>query len=103
MTIVAPVAFDFGTVRVRQTVSKMVTISNTGGGSLSVSSISLFSARAGTFFQTNNCATLAPGGFCTATVTFTPLSTGMKSVTLNIFSNASNGSPVGVGLKGTGS
>jgi len=34
--------------------------------------------------------------------TFTPLSTGMKSGTVNIFSHATNGSQVGVSLKGTG-
>ncbi len=45
VTIVAPVAFDFGMVRVRQTVSETVTIGNTGGGSLSVSSIPLLGER----------------------------------------------------------
>jgi hypothetical protein len=99
---VSPAALDFGLVKVRQSVTRTVAITNTGGGNLNVNSISPYSASAGTFFRTHNCSVLAPGGSCTATVTFTPLSTGMKSGTLNIFSNASNGSPVGVSLKGSG-
>jgi uncharacterized protein YkwD len=97
-----PSAVDFGRARVKQSLTRTVTVKNTGGSALSINGVSVFSSNPATFYQTNNCGLVPPGGSCTVTVTFTPLSTGMKSGSLNVFSDASNGSPVGVSLKGTG-
>ena len=82
-----------GTTSVAQTVS----LTNAGGASLSISSISASQP----FAQTNNCpASLAGGASCTISVTFTPQSSGSASGAVSITDNAS-GSPQSVTLTGT--
>jgi Abnormal spindle-like microcephaly-assoc'd, ASPM-SPD-2-Hydin len=82
-----------GTTSAAQT----VTLSNTGGASLSISSI----ATSLPFAQTNNCpASLAGGTSCTISVTFTPQSSGSASGAVSITDNA-GGSPQSVTLAGT--
>ena len=78
--------------------SQGVTISNTGGAALTLGSIT----STGDFGQTNNCgASLAPGGSCAISVTFTPSNTGGRVGTLAITDNAA-GSPHSVSLTGSG-
>lgn len=65
--------------------SQAVILSNTGGGPLTISSIT----TSGDFTQTSNCgATLASGANCTITVTFTPSATGTSSGSLTVSDNA---------------
>ena len=79
-----------------------VTLTNTGGAALIISSIALTGDNVGDFAQTNDCpATLAAGAACSATVTFTPSATGSRSAALSIASNAPN-SPATVALAGVG-
>jgi hypothetical protein len=78
--------------------AQSVTLSNTGTGSLNISSI----ASSGDYAQTNNCpASLAASANCTISATFTPTTTGTRSGTVTIIDNASS-SPQTVGLTGTG-
>jgi len=78
--------------------SQAVTISNTGGAALTLGSIT----STGDFGQTNNCgASVAPGGSCAISVTFTPSNTGGRTGTLAITDNAA-GSPHSVSLTGSG-
>jgi len=82
-----------GTTSAAQT----VTLTNTGGTSLSISSI----ATSQPFAQTNNCpASLAGGGSCSISVTFTPQTSGIASGAVRISDNAA-GSPQSVILTGT--
>jgi hypothetical protein len=75
-----------------------VTVSNSGNGAATISSIT----ANGDFAQTNNCgSTLAAGASCTVNVTFTPTTAGARTGTLAIASNAPN-SPASVALTGTG-
>jgi Right handed beta helix region/Transmembrane protein 131-like N-terminal/Abnormal spindle-like microcephaly-assoc'd, ASPM-SPD-2-Hydin len=75
-----------------------VTLTNSGGGSLSISSI----AASQPFAQTNNCpASLSGGASCTISVTFTPQSAGSANGAVTITDSAS-GSPHSVTLSGTG-
>ncbi|HEY6339880.1 MAG TPA: choice-of-anchor D domain-containing protein [Bryobacteraceae bacterium] len=66
-----------GSFAVGTTISAAVTLTNTGPGGLSISSIAITGAAAGDYSQTNNCpvspATLAASASCTITVTFAPL------------------------------
>lgn len=48
---------------------KVITLTNTGGSSLTVSGLAVSSAQ---FAQTNNCVSLDPGQSCAVNVTFTP-------------------------------
>ena len=79
-----------------------VTLTNTGTAQLSISSVAVSGGNAGDFSQTNNCpATLAPNGFCTINVTFTPTTTGGRSSGVAIADNAGGGSQT-IMLLGTG-
>ncbi|MEY9929595.1 hypothetical protein ABH926_004235 [Catenulispora sp. GP43] len=78
--------------------AQSVTVSNSGNGSASISSIT----ATGDFAQSNTCgSTLAAGASCTVSVTFTPTATGARTGSLSIASNAP-GSPATVALTGTG-
>jgi FG-GAP-like repeat/Abnormal spindle-like microcephaly-assoc'd, ASPM-SPD-2-Hydin/FG-GAP repeat len=74
-----------------------VTLSNIGNAAVSISTIS----TSGDFAETNNCgASVAAGGTCQISVTFTPTATGVRTGMLTATDNAS-GSPQTVSLSGT--
>ncbi len=78
--------------------AQMVTFTNAGTAALTVSSI----AASGDFAQTHTCGTsVAVGGSCTISVTFTPSAAGKRTGTLTVTDNAA-GSPQTVALSGTG-
>ncbi len=82
----APASLDFGGQSMMTTApSQAVTITNSGGGVATISSIT-----ASTHFGvTHNCgATINPGANCTANVTFTPTLEGARVGTLTIVGNA---------------
>lgn len=79
--------------------SQAVTLTNSGGAALNITSI----AASGDFAETNNCgASLAASSNCTISVTFTPTAGGTRTGTLTVTDNAS-GSPQAITLTGTGS
>jgi len=76
-----------------------VTLTNSGSFSLSISTVSV----SGDFSETDTCAgqTIAPGGTCVVSVTFTPSITGSITGALTIVDNAVN-TPQVLALSGTG-
>jgi hypothetical protein len=77
---------------------QVVTLTNTGSASLSISNI----AASGDYAQTNTCGSFVGiGANCTISVTFTPTATGSRPGTITITDNAGN-SPQSVNLTGTG-
>jgi hypothetical protein len=75
-----------------------VTLNNTGLGILEITSL----VATGNFTETNTCgSTVAPGGSCTITVTFSPQNKGTLTGAVTITDNAP-GSPQSVSLSGTG-
>ncbi|KAF0218425.1 MAG: hypothetical protein FD174_2886 [Geobacteraceae bacterium] len=105
--VVSPAPYDFGSITVNMpSTAQTFTISNWGNTVLNVSSIStgadsdMFSVTPGT------CPSLAPtiaaGGSCTISVTFTPTSGGAKSATLQFISDSANYPTLDVPLSGTG-
>jgi len=77
---------------------QVVTLTNTGTGSLTVSGIT----AAGAFSQTNNCTpSVAPGANCTINVVFSPTAKGTATGAVSIVDNAA-GSPQTIALTGTG-
>ena len=79
-----------------------INLSNTGNGTLSITSFALTGANGGNFAQTNTCGrSLAAGAHCTISVTFTPSASGSRTASLSITDNA-KGSPQAVSLSGTG-
>lgn len=94
-----PTSLNFGNQTVNTTsAAQVVTLTNSGNASLSITSI----AVTGNYAQTNNCgASLAASTSCTINVTFTPLTTGTLTGTLSLTDNAP-GSPQTASLTGVG-
>jgi hypothetical protein len=84
--------------------AQIVTLSNTGSAPLNITGttgISISGANATDFSQISpSCgSSVAAGGNCAISVTFTPSSTGAEAATLNVADNAS-GTPQQAGLSG---
>jgi Bacterial Ig-like domain (group 3) len=95
----APSNLTFGpqTINTPSTVQK-ATLQNIGNGVLNISGVAIN----GPFSQSNNCgSSLAAGGSCTFSITFTPTAAGPSGGTLSFNSNAAGGY-FAVGLNGTG-
>lgn len=94
-----PSAMNFGSQVIgTSSPTQQATLQNTGGGTLTITSITA-SAK---YSQSGTCgATLAPNASCVINVAFSPTATGVVSGTLSIADNAS-GSPHTVSLTGTG-
>ena len=99
---VNPTSLDFGAVELPSSFSQPVTISNSGSASLAISAITIEGENASAFSQTNNCGTVEADGSCYATVTFTPISIGIKTATLSIDSDDPDTPTAYVPLMGEG-
>jgi hypothetical protein len=94
-----PTSLAFGNQTVGGSVTKPITLTNSGSAALGITSI----ATAGSgFTSAHNCATtLAAAASCTISVTFAPTAAVASAGTVTITSAAA-GSPHTVGLSGTG-
>jgi subtilase family serine protease len=82
--------------------AKSVTLTNSGSGSLTLSSIGVTGAQADDFVLSKTCGnSLSAGASCTISVEFAPVSSGSKVASVTITDNAS-GSPQAIALTGTG-
>src|SRR5947209_5620925 len=87
--------------------AQTVTLTNSGGAPLNLTSITITGAQAAdfAFAAGNTCPTgagsVAPGASCTISVSFTPAATGARAATVNITDDAAD-SPQSVSLTGTG-
>jgi len=95
----APATLSFAAQMTGSTsAAQMVTLRNTGTGTLSIGSI----AVSGVFAQSNGCgATLAPAATCTLWVTFTPVTDGTATGTLTVTDTATSTTQT-VSLSGVG-
>lgn len=95
----APASLIFGGQSAGTTSSaQAITLSNSGTGAMSISSIT----TSGDFAQTNNCgSSVGAGASCIINVTFTPTAGGTRTGTLSVSDNAT-GSPHTASLSGTG-
>ena len=86
--------------------TQVVTLTNTGNATLSISGITLGGANPSDFAETNACpATLAAGSNCQITVSFSPAAAASYTATLIVTDNSGNAlvSTQSVPLKGIGS
>jgi hypothetical protein len=95
----SPSSVSFGDqVTGSDSTAQLVTVTNPGSSSVTVSSISV----SGPFAQTNTCPSSLPGnGSCTVSVQFEPTATGSATGSLSVASSAPS-SPLTVALSGTG-
>jgi hypothetical protein len=98
---VSPSSLAFGSQSVgTASTAQTVTLTNSGNGALTVTSIGLSGVNAGDFAQANNCgSSVAAGASCAISVTFTPIASGSRAASLSI---ANSASPQTVSLGGTG-
>jgi sugar lactone lactonase YvrE len=78
-----------------------VTFSNTGSGTITVSSVTIAGTDPADFAETNNCTSVPASGSCTIDVTVTPSAAGARTAVLMIIDDAA-GSPQTISLAGTG-
>lgn len=97
---VSVAAIDFGRKKLLSENASTVTVGNTGGSGLAISSIVV---SGDDLSQTNNCpASLAPGATCSIVVTYRPDFVGSTQGSLTLNTNSRNGSVTTVALSGTG-
>ena len=83
--------------------AQTVTFTNTSSIKLNITSIALTGSNPGDYAQTNTCgSSVAGGGTCTFSVTFTPAATGIRKADVTITDNTYSGSQ-NLSLSGTGS
>jgi len=83
--------------------AQVLTLTNTGNASLTVTSLAFTGANPADFAESDTCGgSLAAGAHCTIAILFTPAAAGACSAALSIAYNA-NGSPQTVSLSGAGS
>ena len=93
---------SFGNVTVGSSLTKSFTLLNQGQTGLAITSISVTGLAATDYTQTNTCGTsLAVGGTCKVTVTFTPSVTGVRNASVT-FKDSAAGPARAIGLSGTG-
>ncbi len=99
----SPSSLNFGNQGVGTTSSPQVTtLTNSGAGVLTITSIGITGSNSGDFAQTNNCpSSVQPNGSCQISVTFTPTGTGTRNAAVSVADNAP-GSPQTVPLSGVG-
>ncbi|HVI08004.1 MAG TPA: MBG domain-containing protein [Candidatus Binatia bacterium] len=100
---VSPTSLNFGTVQQHHTVSKTVTLTNTGNVSMTINSIKISGGNdPDDYKQSNKCgSSLAAGANCVITVSFTPDSDNRSGSTANlVITDSAAGSPQSVSLTG---
>jgi len=92
----------FGSTAVGTSLVQSFTITDVGTVPLTIGTLSINGTNAADFSQTNSCAaTIAPKGFCTVTVTFTPSATGSRFANL-VVPEDGGGFAFGLRLSGAG-
>ena len=103
VAVLSPSSINFGNQATGTTSSPSVVIlTNTGGGPLALSSVSITGSDPTAFAQSDNCgSSLAAHSSCTISIKFSPAAAEAYSASLSVADNAS-GSPQTVTLTGTG-
>jgi hypothetical protein len=82
--------------------AKVVTLTNVGASTLTITSFTITGTNAADFSQTHTCgSSLAASASCTISVIFKPTASGTRTASLSVADNAS-GSPQNVALTGIG-
>src|SRR5215469_15904695 len=89
----SPTSISFNSAPVgSSSAAQMLTLTNTGTASLTLSSIVISGTNSSDFSQTNNCpsssSSLASGGSCSISVTFTPAAAGARNASVVVADNA---------------
>jgi hypothetical protein len=97
----SPASLKFTALAGSTSAAKVVKLTNSGTGPLTISSI----AASGDYAETDNCVSgspLAAGASCNINVTFSPTVTGSIAGAISIADNGVNGAPHRIALSGSG-
>ena len=100
--LLSPTSITYSSRPVGSTsIATSVSLKNTGNAVLNISSIALAGANPTDYLLTNTCgATLAASATCTFSVSFSPASSGTRTASVQVVTNAAT-SPDSVLLTGT--
>jgi len=87
-----PAAVNFGTLDSGLTGSETIAVSNDGGETLVISSITLLDNSDGAFMTTDDCTTVEPGESCDIDVTYFATGDTTNTAQIEVMSNATMGS-----------
>ncbi|WP_089717933.1 choice-of-anchor D domain-containing protein [Candidatus Entotheonella palauensis] len=99
---ISPLAIDFGDVLLGESVTETVQLENTGTGPLVLDTVAIIGDAAFTLETALEDNVLAPGDTLTLEIAYGPTTEGESTGSLEISSNAANGSPQTVALDGNG-
>lgn len=98
----SPTSLSYPNTYPSQSSTLTTTLTNTGPGQITLSSIGITGQNSSDYNQTNNCpTTMVASASCTITVNFAPTTSGSRYGYLTVLSSATN-SPVSIQLFGTG-
>ncbi len=98
-----PTALDFGLVSLLMVSNRTVSVTNTGGGALTLSDVVLGGAHAGQYAIIGGYpSTVEPGGVSNIVVQYHPDATGVLHAAELVLTSNADGSPHTVSLSGTG-
>ena len=100
-----PTALAFGSQVINvASAAQVITVTNTGNGTLNITNIALAGTNANQFTMNRTACgtTLASGATCTISVTFRPTTTGAKTARVAFSSNSSGTPTINIQLTGTG-
>ena len=84
----SPASLNFGTVKVGHSLTKNVTLTNTGTTALDITSVSTTGTDHSNYVASSACpSSLAPSDNCIISVTFTPSATGTRPAELTVIDN----------------
>ena len=91
---VSPLSIAFGNVQTTTTSApQLITVTNTTGAAIPVTSVKFSGANVTQFGQTNNCgSSIAAGASCTVHVVYSPTAAGTQAVWLNVNGGGTAGS-----------
>ncbi len=100
----SPGALNFGSALVGNTLNQILTLSNSGSASITISAVNITGTSATEFTTSGTFPLVLPaGGNTTIAVSFTPGSVATHTASLEITHDGLNTSPLPVTLEGTGS
>ncbi len=100
--ISVPGSIGFGDQIILTSGAQTLNITNSGGATLTISSLTVSGTNAANFVTSGTCVDIVTNATCSVVITFTPATVGAKAAQITIVSNASNQSTTTVSLTGTG-
>jgi hypothetical protein len=102
VAVVSATSLNFPSTASGTTTQLSFTLTNGGTPAFTLTAVPTSGTNAGEFYASNGCgSSVASGASCTITVTFAPVTTGVKTATVSIVGQTSAGLPITLSLYGS--